>query len=647
MFKKLLSSLTVMLLAFSMNAGAQSMQKSSMRLAKFQPAYAAQNVKTSVLELSDNEFWAGYWDGVIDDKIGLIGMNQVPMQYDVAIGYAKGSAKTAGMTIEGIKFIFADATHVTNVRVWLSTTMPITAEDADIICQKVENIVDAQNESGDVYNEVRFDTPYVCDAGKDLYIGYSFDMTEGGTENDGFPVAVDMGTPDAPNALWVKVFGAEGEWFDYNGSGFGAAAIQMLMSGEFEDNKVILPNDLGSYTVSGEQFELPITLENAGGNGFESLALEAEVNGIKSTCEVTPDAPVTGIGTPYSFKMVVNIPETPGSYDVNVKVVKVNGVDVTGIEGKAKIIIVSRVGNRKVFVEEFTGLWCGWCPRGLIALEKLRADYGEDIVLISAHAGDDMECADYADVLAKVAGYPSANADRKLFAIDPYYGVGNDEYGIKQTVEELKAMNPVAEVVAYGSIDGDILTAKADVKFLFSGDASNFAVGYVLTEDNMQNDAWGQANYYYQFAGQGLEDIEPLYEPWVNGDTKVYDVVFNEVVVAAQGIAEGIDGSIPATVENEAVNTHSVEFDLSKYPIIQNKDNIRVSAILINRANGEVANADAVKVNVSTSIEGVEDNANNNIVARYTVDGRRISSPQKGINIIKMSDGKVKKVVIK
>lgn len=34
-------------------------------------------------------------------------------------------------------------------------------------------------------------------------------------------------------------------------------------------------------------------------------------------------------------------------------------------------------------------------------------------------------------------------------------------------------------------------------------------------------------------------------------------------------------------------------------------------------------------------------------VARYTIDGKRISAPQKGINIIRMSDGSTRKVVVK
>lgn len=648
MFKNLLSSLTFVLFAFSMNAGAQSLQTSEMHKAKIKPAYVSQNVKTSVIDLKSNEFWTGYWDGVIDEKVSFIGVNEVPMQYDIAMGYEKGSEELEGMTVEGIKFIFVDATHVTNVRIWMSTTKPETAEDADIICQKVENITDLQNASGDVYNEVRFDKPYVCDPEKDLYIGYSFDISEDGTENDGFPIGVDTGTNDAPNALLAKVSGAEGNWFDYYGTGFGCAAIQVLMGGNFKEYNVSMIDDLGSHVAAGNQFELPITVENLGSNGFDNLTLEADVDGTKTVCEVKTEEPVTGIGATYSFNINVNIPETLGSHDVKVNIVKVNGVDITGISGKGKVFIVSRKVNHKVFFEDFSALWCGWCPRSLISLEKLRAEYGENIVLASAHSGDEMECNDYADIMKIVDGFcPSANVDRKLWTIDPYYGTGHGEFAIKQNIEEMKAIVPLAEVVAYGNIEGDIVTAKADVKFLYSGDASEYALGYVLTEDGLQNDDWKQSNLFFLFAGQGLEDAEPLYEPWINGESMVSGVVFNEVVVAAQGIGSGIDGSIPSTVELEAVNTHSVEFDLTKYPIIQNKDNIRVAAILLNRITGEVVNADAVKINVTTGINGVESDTNPTETARYTIDGRRISSPQKGINIIKMSDGNVKKVIIK
>ena len=49
----------------------------------------------------------------------------------------------------------------------------------------------------------------------------------------------------------------------------------------------------------------------------------------------------------------------------------------------------------------------------------------------------------------------------------------------------------------------------------------------------------------------------------------------------------------------------------------------------------------------STAISSVEDSAEVREVARYSVDGKRISKPQTGVNVVRFSDGTVKKVVVK
>jgi hypothetical protein len=48
-----------------------------------------------------------------------------------------------------------------------------------------------------------------------------------------------------------------------------------------------------------------------------------------------------------------------------------------------------------------------------------------------------------------------------------------------------------------------------------------------------------------------------------------------------------------------------------------------------------------------TGIKTVDSSANATEVARYSLSGMRISQPTRGINLIKMSDGTVKKVLLK
>lgn len=47
----------------------------------------------------------------------------------------------------------------------------------------------------------------------------------------------------------------------------------------------------------------------------------------------------------------------------------------------------------------------------------------------------------------------------------------------------------------------------------------------------------------------------------------------------------------------------------------------------------------------TTAINGVADNTNAIVVARYAADGTRLSAPQKGLNIVKLSNGKTVKYI--
>jgi hypothetical protein len=77
------------------------------------------------------------------------------------------------------------------------------------------------------------------------------------------------------------------------------------------------------------------------------------------------------------------------------------------------------------------------------------------------------------------------------------------------------------------------------------------------------------------------------------------------------------------------------------------KEQVYVIALLI-KEDGTIANAAKAKVEayVPSAISTINsDNASETV--RYTLDGRQITAPQHGLNIIKMSDGTVRKVIVK
>lgn len=49
----------------------------------------------------------------------------------------------------------------------------------------------------------------------------------------------------------------------------------------------------------------------------------------------------------------------------------------------------------------------------------------------------------------------------------------------------------------------------------------------------------------------------------------------------------------------------------------------------------------------STSVNGIHNDVNNKVVARYSIDGQFLNAPQKGINILKYADGRTEKVIVK
>lgn len=49
----------------------------------------------------------------------------------------------------------------------------------------------------------------------------------------------------------------------------------------------------------------------------------------------------------------------------------------------------------------------------------------------------------------------------------------------------------------------------------------------------------------------------------------------------------------------------------------------------------------------TASIDGIQNNADNKVVARYSINGQLLDVPQKGINILKYADGRIEKVIVK
>ena len=84
--------------------------------------------------------------------------------------------------------------------------------------------------------------------------------------------------------------------------------------------------------------------------------------------------------------------------------------------------------------------------------------------------------------------------------------------------------------------------------------------------------------------------------------------------------------------------------------MLQDKERLRIVALLIDSETGEIVNAGEGAVPGNPSGNGTEGRVTSDEaypVARYNSTGQRIGKAEKGINILIMSDGKAIKVLEK
>lgn len=303
---------------------------------------------------------------------------------------------------------------------------------------------------------------------------------------------------------------------------------------------------------------------------------------------------------------------------------------------------ISKFATRKVVVEDFTGMWCGWCPRGIAAMEYMQKHYPESFIGIAAHDGDVLSTPDYAYVLAKYRGRPYVlmNRTTRINSFVPKSELERDrDAGADMDVD----------ISAVWDEGKNKISITSTTTFRLDISEGNYALAYVLTEDGMTSSYWGQNN---NFAGDmTLKGVSEEAEFFMNNYQTVYDIKNNHVAIAAKHITNGLEGVVKAPFVADKPIVHETSFDnIAQYRKIQNKDNLSVCVLLFDKSNGQIVNANKCKIQTANAT-GIESTAINNkekhVVARYTINGEFISTPVKGINIVKYSDGTTKKEVIK
>ena len=202
---------------------------------------------------SDDDIWWGYFDGNFENTIlqGLGTGMPYPLNYNCAIKIDAGNTELRGKTINSLKFGFYSMDNIEGVKVWLSSTLPLFPESADICCQSVDLSSFKDNGSDRYLAEVPLSQPYVF-GNTDIYVGYSFTVTtdKGGVNT--YPVLVS----DSETSANAFFFNWDTSWDDLSGKDFGNLALMLGIG----DNVSFVPGDV-NYDLKVNVGDVSATIE--------------------------------------------------------------------------------------------------------------------------------------------------------------------------------------------------------------------------------------------------------------------------------------------------------------------------------------------------------------------------------------------------
>lgn len=580
------------------------------------------------LGASAQMYYSAY-EGNIDD-CRLVGFGKKET-YDVAMRVDEPALQ--GCRVTGMRFpVPDDAPNAKDYKVWLTHELTLTkgAVDPDMF------VADVTPKKG--WAEITFPTPHTIDG--PFYAGYSLSVSDLATEADYSPVV--MLPFVGKGGSWLHTSRTYLRFVDYAAEAGMTTTIQLILEGgTLPDNAVrVWPFD-DVMVQAGSVGVASVRVANHGAAPLTSLDCTVEAAGQSVEQHVTFAKPIESPFFGHETIIDVELPriEELGTWPATITINRVNGDANLDAQASTEgtLVVMSFVPHRRPLVEEYTGTWCGYCPRGYVGMEHMKALYGDEFVGVAYHNTDAMEIMAQEKYPSTVANFPAAWMDR-AFLTDAYYGNTNEIFGIRRTWLERQREIPIAsiDVDATLSSNGSTLKVTATTTFVRDlTDANRYRVSYILTADGFSA---FQTNYYTPGDSRTVGDDMDLF---INGGEQV-KVTFNDVV-AATTAASGIAGSIPAKVQQNVPVTHSHTFRLADAKNTKGKqmftEGIRPGAVvvLVDTQTGEVVNAAKISYDRIIAAEGIEpvtlDTANDSTSHSYDLQGRRVSAPAKGVYI--------------
>lgn len=582
--------------------------------------------------------------------------------YDVAVKFVDKSL--SGSKVVGIRVPMSTVDGLENPRAFITSELKIDRVDG-----VRQNVADWEYVDGSFdqnYIVATFTKPYtLTDEG--IYVGFSFDVAELNSENMNPLYGKRQVKADG---FWMHTTRSYIKWTDCSNDFGFTSGIMIEVEGEFNNNSAGISIEKDIYLQENEGFTVPVVFHNLGGEPIRTLEYSYRMGDVSGSGVKEFATPLeVQFSRDYDIELEIEKGIASGEYDLELTLDKINGMPNNNASKTTThpIEVFRRLPVHRPLVEEYTGLWCGFCPRGYAMMEYMRRVHKENFVGIAYHcrstSGDYIATLDPYQYPNPVTSFPKAVIDR-IDLMDPYFGRKreNDDPNTELTgfnfegfwQEYHDAFTPAAiDVKAWWDEDNErVVNGYATVTFCRPVDG-DYSVEFILVQDGMIEDVapgadpkWLQQN---NFKGYGnyreLEDMVMF----VEGEFLMANLTFNDVVLGSSRV-DGFDGTLPGS-QRDVDYRKLYKFDTDNYRslmenayMIQDRTKTRVVAVVVDKATGRAINAAQAYVTNENAVELIANDAREVATEYYDISGRRVTESAEGIvvKVVRYSDGTIR-----
>ena len=491
---------------------------------------------------------------------------------------------------------------------------------------------------------VPLETPYTIEEGKGFYVGVYYSLTDA---ND-YSIVIDYMMHDGDEGGWVAAGNAGSGAADLSWQNIAATYGFVCVGAHLEGNNLptnmadVLDYQIVPVAEANTPFEFFAMVQNTASNEITSLEYTVQVGDSEAVVFTMDNIQDCGYKS-YLYPVAKGLTyPTASQTPINVvfTVTKVNGVAngsaAASVSAPITIIPAGAGYTRNIVVEEATGVWCGYCPIGIVAMETIREEYPNgEVIPVTVHgpsANDDpMYSSTYSRVYTQIAGngVPSAMINRE-YSVYPEIGELNDYIGF---IQSYPAIATVSATAAFTDDTKTKLQIDSKFAFTFADDSSRskYRLAFGVTEDGVG--PYNQTNYY---SGSSVDC-----GGWENLPQTV-STVYNDVARQLNSFA-GILNTIPGTVEAGKEYEHSYTLTLSG---VNDPDKINVVVYIMNTSTGVVENACTIKTrDIQGGVADMIVDTNDAPVEYFNLQGIRVANPAEGQIYIRRQGTQATKVL--